>query len=199
MTTLIPELPTPVPQSTDPVNFAPRADAFLGALPGFAMAANQQAEENNQAALTIAGSAVAAAGSAASAKAASDLAVASAAAARWDATATYAQGNLAWSPISGLIYRRLVAGKTTADPSTDQVNWTEAMNLPVGTGPDQVPAGQHLGPFAYLDALSVLTVSRHARDSRPGDVWREYVSDTTTTIKFHGLDGIIRSRSESWT
>lgn len=199
MTTLIPELPTPVPQSTDPVNFAPRADAFLGALPGFATAANQQAEENNQAALAAAGSAAAAAGSAASAKAASDLAVASAAAARWDATATYAQGNLAWSPISGLIYRRLVAGKTTVDPSADPVNWTEVMNLPVGPGPNQVQAGQHLGQLAYLDALSTTVVSRHARDSKPLDVWREYVNDTTTTIKFHGLDGVIRSRSESWT
>lgn len=199
MTTLIPELPTPVPQSTDPVNFAPRADAFLGALPGFATAANQQAAENNQAALATAGSAAAAAGSAASAKAASDLVVASAAATRWDATVTYADGNQAWSPISGLIYRRLVAGKTSADPSMDSVNWTEVMNLPVGTGPDQVPAGQYLGQLAYLDTLSSTVVSRHARDSRPGDIWREYVNDTTTTIKFHGFDDIVRSRSESWT
>lgn len=199
MTTLIPELPTPVPQSTDPVNFAPRADAFLGALPGFATAANQQAAENNQAAAAAAASAAAGSASAASAKAASDLAVASAAAARWDATATYAQGNLAWSPMSGLIYRRLIAGKTTADPSTDIVNWTEAMNLPVGAGPDQVPAGQHLGQLANLDALSTTVVSRHVRDSKPGDIWREYVNDTTTTIKFHGFDSVIRSRSESWT
>ena len=199
MTTLIPELPTPVPQSTDPVNFAPRADTFLSALPGFATAANQQAEENNQAAQAAAASAAAGSASAASAKAASDLAVASAAAARWDATATYAVGNQAWSPMSGLIYRRLVAGKTTADPSTDPVNWTEVMNLPVGTGPDQVQAGQHLGQLAYQDVLSTVSVSRHARESRPGDVWREYVSNTVTTIKFHGFDGIIRSRSESWT
>lgn len=196
--TLIPQLPPP-PQSTDPANFDPRADAFLLALVPFADAANQQAAENNQAATSAAGSATSAAGSSASAKAASDLVMASAAAARWEATVTYAAGNQAWSPISGLIYRRLIAGRTTADPSTDAVNWTEVMNLPVGTGPDQVPAGQHLGQLAYLDALSVLTVSRHARDSRPGDVWREYVSDTTTTIKFHGFDDVVRSRSESWT
>ena len=56
MTTLIPELPTPVPQSTDPVNFPVRADAFLGALPGFATAANTQAKENNQAAAAAAAS-----------------------------------------------------------------------------------------------------------------------------------------------
>lgn len=196
--TLIPQLPQP-PQSTDPVNFDPRADAFLLALLGFADAANQQAAENNQFNQSTIAAAAAAALSASSAKNASDLAVASAAAARWDATATYAQGNLAWSPMSGLIYRRLVAGKTAADPSTDSVNWTEAMNLPVGTGPDQVPAGQHLGQLAYQDVISTVSVSRHARESRPGDVWREYVTPTTTTIKFHGFDGVIRSRSESWT
>ena len=148
---------------------------------------------------TAAASAAAGSASAASAKASSDLAVASASATRWDAATTYTQGNLAWSPVTGLIYRRLVAGKTTVDPSADLANWTEVMNLPVGTGPDQVHAGQHLGQLAYLDALSTTVISRHVRDSRPGEVWREYVSDTTTTIKFHGFDGIIRSRTESWT
>jgi len=33
-------LPTPVPSTTDPANFAARADAFLGALPAFATEAN---------------------------------------------------------------------------------------------------------------------------------------------------------------
>lgn len=196
--TLIPQLPPP-PQSTDPANFDPRADAFLLALVAFADAANLQAAENNQFNLSTIAAAAAAALSASSAKNASDLALASAVAARWDAATTYGQGNLAWSPITGLIYRRQVAGKTATDPSADQVNWTEVMNLPVGTGPDQVQAGQHLGQLAYLDALSILTVSRHARDSRPGEVWREYVNDTMTTIKFHGFDGIVRSRTESWT
>ena len=196
--TMIPELPTPVPQSTDPVNFAPRADAFLAALPGFATAVNLQAEENNKAAAAAAASAAASAASASSARSASDLAVASAAAKQWSAATTYATGDLAWSPLSGLIYRRVTAGKSTTDPSADLASWTEVMNLPVGAGPDQVQAGQHMGQLAYLDALSVLTVSRHARDSRPGEVWREYVNDTTTTIKFHGFDGIVRSRSESW-
>lgn len=199
MTTLIPELPTPVPQSTDPVNFASRADSFLSALPGFATAANQQAAENNQAALSAAGSQSAAADSAASAKNSSDLAAACASAGQFDPNVTYAKGNLAWSPVTGLIYRRLVAGKTTADPSTDRTNWVDVANLPVGPGPDQVPAGQQLGRLAFVDVLGTLTVRRHVPDSRPGDVWREYVNDTTTTIKFHGLDGVIRSRSETWT
>lgn len=199
MTTLIPELPTPVPQSTDPVNFPSRADAFLAALPGFATAANSQAKENNTLNANTAASAAAAAASASSARSASDLAVAIASATRWSAATAYSVGDLAWSPASGLIYRRLVAGTTASDPSQDKANWAEVMNLPVGTGPDQVPAGQQLGQLAYLDVLSATVVSRHTRDSQPGDVWREYVNDTTTTIKFHGFDGVVRSRSESWT
>lgn len=116
MTTQIPLLPTPVPQSTDPQNFAARADAFLAALPPFAAAANAQAAENN----TLNASSVAAA---ASAKNASDLAVAAIGATKFDAATTYPAGALAWSPANGKVYRRKVAGKAAADPSADAVNW----------------------------------------------------------------------------
>lgn len=47
MTVAIPALPEPVPQSTDPINFDARADAFLGALPATADAMNAQNAENN--------------------------------------------------------------------------------------------------------------------------------------------------------
>lgn len=40
-------LPTPVPSSSDPANFDPRADEFLSALPGFATEANALADEVN--------------------------------------------------------------------------------------------------------------------------------------------------------
>lgn len=49
MATRITPLPTPVPQSSDPENFDPRADAFLTALPTFADEANQVAEEMDEA------------------------------------------------------------------------------------------------------------------------------------------------------
>ena len=197
--TQIPILPPP-PQSTDPANFDPRADAFLSALVGFSEAANLQAAENNQAAAAAAGSAAGASGSAASAKASSDLAVAAASATRFDTTVTYAVGNLAWSVATGLIYRRLIAGKTAADPSSDIVNWVEVMNLPVGHGPDQVPVGIHLGALAALDDVSSLQVQCHTPMSKPGDLWREYISDTQTVQKFHGFDGVIRTlATETWT
>lgn len=198
MTTLIPELPPP-PQSTDPVNFAPRADAWILSLSGFSTAANAQAKENNTLNASAVASAAAAAASASSARASSDLAAAAISAPPWSAATAYKYGDLAWSPISGLSYRRIVAGTTATDPSADRINWIEVQTPPVGTGPDQLPAAQHLGQLAFMDALSTTVVSRHARDSRPGDIWREYVSDTTTTLKFHGFDGVVRSRSESWT
>ncbi len=199
MTIFIPDLPTPVPQSTDSVNFAPRADALLGAFPGFVAAANNQARENNQLNISTVAAAAAAAASSSSAKNASDLAVSSASAGPFDPATTYPKGGLAWSLIDGLIYRRQAAGKSAADPSTDKANWGEVRNLPVGAEPHQVPAVQHLGALAFADAISTLPVSRHARTSQPGDVWREWTSDTSTTIKFHGFDGVIRSRVEAWT
>ncbi|WP_341679214.1 hypothetical protein [Comamonas thiooxydans] len=199
MTTLIPELPTPVPQSTDPVNFAARADALLSALPGFATAANAQAEENNQLNAAAAASAASAEVSAAIAQSSSNAAATSVAAGRFNAATTYALGDVAWSPTSGLIYRRIAAGKAATDPSADKANWIEVMNLPVGTEPNNVPSIQGLGALAFADVVGVTVVYRSPAMSRPGDVWREYLSDTTTTLKFHGFDGIVRSRAESWT
>ncbi|MCL1962262.1 MAG: hypothetical protein FWG56_10960 [Desulfovibrionaceae bacterium] len=116
MTTLIPALPTPVPQSADPLNFAARADAFLAALPGFAAAANAQAAENN-----AAGNSAALSGAAA--QLARDLTLAAIAAGKFDPAANYTAGALAWSPVTGLIYRRLGAGKSAADPGSDTANW----------------------------------------------------------------------------
>jgi len=46
MATITP-LPTPVPSRSDPINFAARADAFLGALPTFGTEANAVAAEVN--------------------------------------------------------------------------------------------------------------------------------------------------------
>lgn len=83
-----------------------------------------------------------------------------------------------------------IAGRTRQLPDGDQ------LDLPVGSSPDQLPAGTHLGALAFVDDLGVLTVLRHAQDSVPGQWWREWGSDTSTTIKFHGFDGVVRDISE---
>lgn len=191
MTVTVPPLPTP-PQSTDPQNFNARADVFLTAMVTQTDAMNAQNAENNQLAAATTAAAAKAAASDISARNASDLAVNATAAGRFDPTATYAVKDLAWSPINGMIYRRLVAGRTTADPSADKVNWVECTNLPVGADPNQVPAGHQLGRLAFLDFLGALTVSRN-QPLANSSVWVERVSDTSIKLFMRGDDSIARS------
>ena len=55
-----------------------------------------------------------------------------------------------------------IAGRTRQLPDGDQ------LDLPVGSSPDQLPAGTHLGALAFVDDLGALTVLRHTPDSVPG-------------------------------
>ena len=68
----------------------------------------------------------------------------------------------------------------------------------VGTAPNEIPSNQHLGELAFLDTLGATSVTRHTRDSQPGDVWHEYVSDTQLVKKFHGFDNVIRTITETY-
>ena len=111
----ISSLPTP-PTRSDPVNFNSRADAFMTALPTFANEANAlQADVNAKQA--------AAATSAANALASENAANASSNASVWVSGTTYAVGNVRYSPITYLSYRRKTAGAGTTDPSADSTNW----------------------------------------------------------------------------
>lgn len=68
----------------------------------------------------------------------------------------------------------------------------------VGSAPAELPSNQHLGALAFLDTLGATQVTQHARDSQPGDVWHEWVSNTQLRKKFHGLDGVIRTLTETY-
>ncbi|WP_162989558.1 hypothetical protein [Comamonas sp. lk] len=68
----------------------------------------------------------------------------------------------------------------------------------VGPAPNQVPSNLHLGAMAFQDVASALQVHQHVRDSRPGDSWHERVSDTQLIKKYHGLDGVVRSITETY-
>lgn len=121
-------LPTP-PSRNDPTNFSARGDAFLGALPAFATEANALATQVNADSITASGAA-------------------SAAAAQVDATAwvsgtTYAQGDIVWSPINYLAYRRKTNGAGSTDPSADAINWVQA----TGTGNLSVDSSGTSGEF----------------------------------------------------
>ena len=127
--TTISALPTP-PSRSDPANFAARGDAFLGALPTFVTETNAVASEVNTNAAnaeTSAATATTKASQAAASAAAALQSVADAAAVagatQWVSGTTYAIGNVVWSPLSYLNYRRKTAGAGTTDPSLDSTNW----------------------------------------------------------------------------
>lgn len=115
-------LPTP-PSRQDTVNFAARADAFLAQLPTFGTEANALASAANGYANTASAAATNAAASEAGAVAASNVSI-------WISGTTYSVGQVRFSPITFLSYRRKTAGAGTTDPSGDAANWA----LVAGTG-----------------------------------------------------------------
>jgi len=144
-------LPTP-PSRDDPANFAARGDAFLGALPTFATQANALAVEANGYATSASSSASTAttqatnASNSANAASASALSAASASnASAWVSGTTYQAGNVVYSTINYVSYRRKITGAGTTDPSADSTNWV-ALGFPLQTGND--------GKFLKTDGTS---------------------------------------------
>lgn len=128
--TPITPLPTPVPQRLDPVNFASRADNFLTALPTFGTETNNiainvynNATEAFTSASNASGSASSAFSSAQAAALAAQTAAAASGATQWISGTSYSVGDVVWSPITFLSYRRKIAGTGTTDPSLDTTNW----------------------------------------------------------------------------
>ena len=130
MTTIIDQLPLPVPSRTDPANFSVRADNFLGELPDFATQMNALATELNALGIQVEASKTAAKTSETNAQASAfaasgsaNNAASSSGAALWVSGTTYSLGALVYSPITGRTYRRKIAGAGTTDPSADATNW----------------------------------------------------------------------------
>ncbi|WP_222864866.1 hypothetical protein [Comamonas sp. Z1] len=53
--------------------------------------------------------------------------------------------------------------------------------------------------MAFMDEVGTTMVYQHSPDQQLNAVWRERVSNTETTLKYRGSDGVIRSRQELWT
>ena len=127
--TAITALPTP-PSRDDSVNFAARADAFVGALPTFGTQANNlatnvynNAVEAEADAVAAAASAAGSASSAAAANASAQAAAISSNVTLWVSGTSYTSGQTVYSPITFLTYRRITNGAGTTDPSADGTNW----------------------------------------------------------------------------
>ena len=115
-------LPT-TPNSQNPTTFATDMDAFLAALVLFRTQCNSLGTTANTNATTATTKAAEAAISAAGALASEVAAASSAGAAKWVSGTTYSLGAATWSPVDRTIYRRIVAGAGTTDPSSDTTNW----------------------------------------------------------------------------
>jgi hypothetical protein len=124
----------PAPQPTDDTaTFNAKAFALLAALQTFVTEANavETAVDADAAATstdrglaqTARTGAEAAQGAA---QASAQAAAASAGASIWVTGTTYALGDVRWSPVTRLTYRRTVAGAGTTDPSADPTNWALA-------------------------------------------------------------------------
>lgn len=199
-------LPTP-PSRQDPDTFEVKADAFLGALPQFGEEANDLADSLNGAeagALTSANAASVSAQNALTyslnSLANAQNAAASNSAPKWVSGTTYTAGQIAWSPANGRIYKRLIAGAGTTDPSLDTTNWVllsvVVEQTDVGTLPNQVPLNQYLGDLAFQNKNSfVIQPAASATPQQLGSVVFQLTNDTTLVIKVKGLDGTVRSYS----
>ena len=77
----------------------------------------------------------------------------------WVSGTTYSVGSLVFSPLDARIYRRIIAGAGTTDPSLDAVNWIQLVRVvdqdDVGTDPNQIPLNQFLGTMAFQDSIAV--------------------------------------------
>lgn len=92
-----------------------------------------------------------AAGSAQAAEVSAQNAAAVSGAAKWVSGSEYAEGEVAWSPIDYLAYRRKVPGAGTTDPSDDAVNWASIFPEP----PEPLPFS-NMTALAQSQAIALL-------------------------------------------
>lgn len=119
---LITTLPT-APSTADMANFDARADAQVAAVVLMVPQLNAANTNVYNNALEVASSASSAATSAYNANISATNAATASGAAMWVSGTTYVLGAAVWSPVNHLIYRRIVAGAGSTDPSGDPANW----------------------------------------------------------------------------
>lgn len=123
-------LPTP-PDRADRSTFSSRAtamftalkDVFAGEVNAIATVTNANAADAALSASNAATSLSDAVTAASNAAISASNAATSSGAAKWVSGTSYLLGAAVWSPSNRVIYRRIVAGAGTTDPSADPTNW----------------------------------------------------------------------------
>ena len=104
--------PTPAPSRQNPTGFPAAGDAMMGWMPTHVAEMTEAVGFVEDAANQL--------------DAAVSVAVGAAGAIAWVSGTTYAIGNVRYSPINFLAYRRKTAGAGVIDPSLDTTNWVLA-------------------------------------------------------------------------
>jgi hypothetical protein len=110
-------------------------------------------------------------------------AAASAGAAMWVSGTTYALGDAVWSPVDRLVYRRIVAGAGTTDPSADGTNWarlgTVGMAVFVVSGTTQTAA---INNHYVLTNVAATTVTLPASPQSGDVVWITVANNLASNV-----------------
>jgi|NOAtaT_7_FD_contig_41_6981668_length_2505_multi_4_in_0_out_0_2 hypothetical protein len=188
--TPIAALPTP-PSRDDSANFATRGDAFLAALPTFRSETNAVATNVYNNAVEVSSNATTVSSNTTLAVNSANAAAGSAGATLWVSGTTYALGAVVWSPANGQIYRRIVGGAGTTDPSADTTNWTNVMAFVFSGGNAGLGTGS---PVFKLDIVGNIRALNSGADSQviitaPTDSYAPYVRWGVSGIRDSGILG----------
>lgn len=183
-------LPTPAPSRTQSQDvFDSAVDAFVGALPTLVSEMNVDIATTNGNVATVAANTSAAAASATAAASSAVSAATSAAnaalygnASLWVSGTTYALGVAVVSPANSRLYKRVVAGAGTTDPSADATNWTLVFNDSGFTDIRLKAVLATLPSLSYVDAcfhLAKADTDKGAWRKIKGQSWRDPAKETT--------------------
>lgn len=127
--TTLPDAPSPTDTRAE---FSAKSFAFFSALATLISEINTVITWMSEQVTAVAAYVASALTAKTDAEAAAAAASAHANATKWVSGTTYADGDVVWSPISRLTYRRIGDGAGTTDPSADGTNWFLTDRTPIG-------------------------------------------------------------------
>ncbi len=142
------------PDTLRPATFAPEMDAFLAAMRVFSTELVDYNSGIDDDIVTVAAQVTVAATKAiesANAAVSASSAATAAGAVIWVTGLTYVVGDLRFSPIDFMTYRRKTAGAGSTDPSADTTNWAPIVSGYITTAGEQTITNKKISAYQYLD------------------------------------------------